>query len=387
MAVDPRQGLMLIPDISGYTEFLHAVELSHSGHIISDLLETLIAENRLGLTLSEVEGDALFFYRMGPAPTLEQIQDQVNRWFIAFHARLNLLQRDNYCRCGACNFIPRMTLKFVGHYGEMGLHKVGGRSKVIGTDVILVHRLLKNTVRIDEYFFLTKMLYAATGARALEETSIITCEEEYPVFGKVSMIVFRLAHLLEQIPPTPPVPALPSHERLIREEIEVNCTLDQAVQYLSNLENQLQWLEGIRSLEMDRDEPLRSGQHHVCVIGNTAVHQSLEHITRSDEEFKLALRVKPPRLMLKSWYGFQEARRDGDRLRLSLAFGFNRRPLMGWIFDLVMLPRMRKMLRSSLQNLKAQLEGKFAGPSPHIDSATHSTPPAAQQSSPSTGAA
>ena len=54
---------ILIPDISGYTEFLTQTEIKHSSHIINELLEGIIASNRLGFHLSEVEGDAILFYK------------------------------------------------------------------------------------------------------------------------------------------------------------------------------------------------------------------------------------------------------------------------------------------------------------------------------------
>src|SRR6266571_5607298 len=56
---------ILIPDISGYTEFLTKTELVHSSHIINELLEAILAANSGEFVLSEVEGDALLLYRKG----------------------------------------------------------------------------------------------------------------------------------------------------------------------------------------------------------------------------------------------------------------------------------------------------------------------------------
>ena len=50
---------ILLPDISGYTEFLTKTELVHSSHIINELLEAILAANGSDFVLSEVEGDAL----------------------------------------------------------------------------------------------------------------------------------------------------------------------------------------------------------------------------------------------------------------------------------------------------------------------------------------
>ena len=95
MASDQQQGIMLIPDISGFTEFVSEVEISHSEHIITELLGLLINANSLNLHLCEIEGDALFFYRGGRLPTLDQVIEQVQDWFLKFHEHLNLLKRDS----------------------------------------------------------------------------------------------------------------------------------------------------------------------------------------------------------------------------------------------------------------------------------------------------
>ncbi|MEM6380660.1 MAG: DUF2652 domain-containing protein, partial [Bacteroidota bacterium] len=55
--------VLFIPDISGFTRFVKTTERNHSRHIISELLELLIDENDIGLTVAEIEGDAILFYK------------------------------------------------------------------------------------------------------------------------------------------------------------------------------------------------------------------------------------------------------------------------------------------------------------------------------------
>jgi uncharacterized protein YndB with AHSA1/START domain len=50
------------------------------------------------------------------------------------------------CNCAACAAIPQLALKFVAHYGEWVEREIGGSRELVGTDVIRVHRLLKNSV-------------------------------------------------------------------------------------------------------------------------------------------------------------------------------------------------------------------------------------------------
>ena len=93
---------ILIPDISGFTDFVVRTELEHSAHIIAELLDVLAAANTTGLTLSEVEGDALLLYRKAPTPSLADIIDQCTEMFVRFHECLATIERNSVCRCGAC---------------------------------------------------------------------------------------------------------------------------------------------------------------------------------------------------------------------------------------------------------------------------------------------
>lgn len=56
-----EKGLLFIPDISGFTKFVHENEIEHSRIIIEELLENIINSNEIGLKISEVEGDAVLF--------------------------------------------------------------------------------------------------------------------------------------------------------------------------------------------------------------------------------------------------------------------------------------------------------------------------------------
>ena len=51
-----NKGLLFIPDISGFTQFVSETEIEHSRLIIQELLEILIDSNQTGLEISEIEG-------------------------------------------------------------------------------------------------------------------------------------------------------------------------------------------------------------------------------------------------------------------------------------------------------------------------------------------
>ena len=55
--------LLLIADISGYTDFMlsNKVSLAHSQDIITKLMKVIIKEVKIPLKISKFEGDAIFF--------------------------------------------------------------------------------------------------------------------------------------------------------------------------------------------------------------------------------------------------------------------------------------------------------------------------------------
>ena len=79
-----NRGLLFIPDISGFSRFVNAVEIEHSRFIIQQLLEVLIQANDSGLTISEIEGDAILFYKFGEPAALLLCTTRSQRCFGRF---------------------------------------------------------------------------------------------------------------------------------------------------------------------------------------------------------------------------------------------------------------------------------------------------------------
>lgn len=78
------RGLIFIPDISGFTRFVNESEIEHSRYIIQELLEILINANETGLEISEIEGDAILFYKFGDPLDLHELYKQVEKCFALF---------------------------------------------------------------------------------------------------------------------------------------------------------------------------------------------------------------------------------------------------------------------------------------------------------------
>src|SRR6185503_10875265 len=153
-----NKGFLFIPDITGFSKFVHESEIEHSRLIIQDLLEVLINSNQAGLEISEIEGDAILFYKYGAPPSLEEVYKQVEKMFCAFHKHLLSYEYRRLCQCKACITAINLTLKVITHYGEFTGYNVRNFKKLIGKDIIVAHQLLKNDIEQHEYWLVTKSL-------------------------------------------------------------------------------------------------------------------------------------------------------------------------------------------------------------------------------------
>ena len=137
---------LLIADITGYTGYLAGVELDHAHDILADLVDTVVGGLRPTFRLAKLEGDAAFAYTLTDAVDGSALQDTVETTYFAFRRRLRDIGQASQCECDACIRIPDLDLKFVVHHGLVVRQRVAGREELVGREVILVHRLLKNRV-------------------------------------------------------------------------------------------------------------------------------------------------------------------------------------------------------------------------------------------------
>ena len=160
---------LVIVDIGGYTGFLkfHKTTLLHAHEIISQLLESVIDKASHPLTLNKLEGDAALMYAELGADDVSAARDvarQTKAFFDAFHTKARELSasRSN-CPCEACQRILDLRLKAILHQGLVAFRKIHQFDEMAGEDVILVHRLLKNTVAENEYILMTEPYHSLAG--------------------------------------------------------------------------------------------------------------------------------------------------------------------------------------------------------------------------------
>ncbi len=188
-----EDGVLVLADISGFTEFVTATAIEHGPPIIAELLEKVVGQIAPPLEIQEVEGDAVF--ALGPDRALasrESLVELLERAFAAFRNRREELAADESCSCAACRSVGALDLKFVAHHGRFLRQEVAGRSQVAGSDVILTHRLLKNEVPGRAYLLLTE---AALRWIELDpaRAGLVEHTEHYDHLGDVRCFVKELA--------------------------------------------------------------------------------------------------------------------------------------------------------------------------------------------------
>jgi uncharacterized protein DUF2652 len=143
-----QEGAPVLADISGYSKFIAQTEVDHSWSILHELLDTMVRNLQGRMDVSQVEGDAILFIS---GLTTPEVILAAEGTFVAFHRRLRDMQTVTTCPCSACASIGMLKLKFVVHHGKFSRQRLGNVEQLHGTDVIVAHRLLKNSVPSKEY--------------------------------------------------------------------------------------------------------------------------------------------------------------------------------------------------------------------------------------------
>ncbi len=164
------KGLIFIPDISGFTNFVKSIDMDLGASITRDLLNSIIDNNPLDMNLSEIEGDAILFYKLGKPFPLEDVMNGFKSIYEAFDSRFKKWKLQYKIEAD-------LSLKLIVHYGDIIVYDIKGFKKLYGETVIESHSLLKNGNGITDYILVTEDY-----VRALHQniSDLLTAETEYP---------------------------------------------------------------------------------------------------------------------------------------------------------------------------------------------------------------
>jgi uncharacterized protein YndB with AHSA1/START domain len=189
MLNQPEPACLVIADISGYTGFLAGAELDHAQDVLADLMSTVVAALRPTFRLAKLEGDAAFVFAMTETVDGPQLQDTIERCYFSFRRRLRDIGQASACECNACVLVPKLDLKFVAHFGRIVRQRVASRDELFGSDVIVVHRLLKNhvaeTTGFMAYALYTDACLAAMDLAEPAAAGLVEHREEFDGVGEI----------------------------------------------------------------------------------------------------------------------------------------------------------------------------------------------------------
>lgn len=258
-----REGYLVIADIAGYTAFLTGSELEHAQSIIHELT-TLIRE-RLAppLRFVKLEGDAVFCY--ADAETIkngERLIELIEVCYFEFSNLLFNMVRSTTCACTACASIGSLDLKFIAHYGAYVVQRDGATEDLVGPDVILAHRLLKNTITVNTgirpYAFFTD----ACLGQLPPSFDLPPHGEEHESFGETRGGVYDLAPMLREMRDARR--EYVSAEEADHEELmKVPYPPVVVWQYLVDPVQRLRWACVLFNKDPDADQPNKRGRQGV----------------------------------------------------------------------------------------------------------------------------
>jgi len=202
-----------LADICGYTNYMlsNAQEEQHGMLAISILLESIVNSIESPFEISKLEGDAIFIFVRKKVRDPFWLSKKVFQLFSIFEKRRQELMLSALCQCGGCKNIDKLTLKVVGHYGKAMIEKIGRFEELMGIDVIILHRLLKNHVPTQRYLLLTEPAYQHM--KFSDDLKVSQIDEFYNDVGTIPLYVFD--------PPTIPFDEIPQKISYLKKTLRV----------------------------------------------------------------------------------------------------------------------------------------------------------------------
>ena len=343
-----NRGLLFIPDISGFTRFINETEIDHSRQIIQELLETLINANELGLELSEIEGDAILFYKFGEAPSMEKLYKQVEKMFCSFHQSIIAYDQRRFCQCVACRSAINLTLKVITHYGEFVGYNIKSFSKLIGKDVIVAHQLLKNDIEQHEYWLVTENLLSDRPPESLPKWMQWISSAKHTEAGDIPFHYTQLSRLRDQVTPnTFPQLDLSGKQKMISLSREYETDIITLFHASGDFNYRSRWQEGVKSVtELNHYLP-RIGMRCRCVLESGEVVLYASGYTYTPERIEFSEREEVTKNT--SYYTLEKL--SDNRTKLTLDYCVEKNMAGQIIFKLTKKNELENTIKKSLTNL------------------------------------
>lgn len=354
-----NEGTVFIPDITGFTKFVTETEIKHSRLIIQELLELIIDNTTAGFEVIEIEGDAVLFHKEGAAPPLLEMAAISEQMFTAFKAHLMAFDRDRLCNCEACTTAKRLSLKMVVTYGSFERVEVKGHKKLLGRDIIVAHRLLKNSIQSGEYMLLCETYLSTQNeedtAKLNPWIELERGVDHYNEIGPVPYRYYLFTPLIDTISPPKRRPPAPKYSLPVTAEIEIEADLNFVFNALTDLDIKQHLFQNIDHIEVEEEHAPRVGDTHQCIFTNRALN--ITTIDVSIHEKKIEFSDEAENFpVLKKVINHFVLEKKGNRVKVTQELHFKKVSIQHWIKYLMIYFPMRKQFKKQLKTVKNYCE-------------------------------
>lgn len=284
----------------------------------------------------------------------------IENTYVSFRRAIELMVLNNTCQCNACANVSSLDLKFLVHHGTFVLQSVGESQELMGSDVNLTHRLLKNSVTkatgIRAYSLLTEEAAESLGISDLTE-EMVSHMEDVPDFGRVRVWIQDMHPTYEARPDEQIIQFDPS-EVILEERVQIALPPELVWDYLTHSEFRNLTL-GSDRFEIDRQgKRIGEGSVYQCYHGDQVIPQ----VILEWRPFERLLVRQPAPIVSDSHIHVDFGLQPNDGGTLLTCRGA--RPTgSGWkrVVVRVIQRAMRPMIRRNLVKFKDEIEEDAAG--------------------------
>ena len=358
-----QQGYFLVADITGYTQYLSASELDHAQKILTALLNLLIGHTKPPLVISRLAGDAVISYGLREGFVEGQtLVEMLEDTYVSFRRTIELMVRNTTCTCNACRNIKSLDLKFFVHFGMFAIQRLDAHDELVGSDVNLVHRLLKNHVTeatgLRAYTLYTEAAIEQLGLTD-ELAHLVRLEESYEHFEPVGIAVQDMHPVWEKKRREAQISITPKHE-LFRASADINLSPERIWNYLLQPFHYNVLVNASRiEITARRGARVAPGSAYQCYHGDAQVSLTIvewQPFERMVSEYAVPIPIPNTRAL-------SELRLEplpGGGCRLSQIFGKATGSLPGRLMGDAAFRSMKPKFEQDMANFKRHVEADFA---------------------------
>jgi uncharacterized protein YndB with AHSA1/START domain len=268
---------------------------------------------------------------------------------------------NNTCRCNACANVSSLDLKFFVHFGTFAIQRIDDHDELVGNDVNLIHRLLKNNITekmgFNAYTLYTGAAVQRLGIEDMGETMAPNVEI-YEHLGEVEVWVQDMQPVWEQKRNAARI-TLPPEQIVLQVETGIAMPAELVWDYLSQPEFRKILFGSDRQEVLNRNRGrIALGIVYQCFHGDKLIPQTIlewqpfERIVTQD---LIPIPVPNTFALIESRVVPAE-----NRAHLILTLSKARGPLRGRILSDLAKGMMAKRRRKDIESFKKHIEDHLA---------------------------